>query len=85
MNSWYEVNTKKIEENGGRGLLNKHKRSPILLLSTVFPHFTWDPWKFNKVSKDFNDLQNQRQLLDSKAKELGIKDMGDWYNISSKV
>ena len=52
----------------------------------MFPNYEWLPWKFNKVSPNFWDVpQNQRKFLDWFAKELNIKEMSDWYNVSVQV
>jgi hypothetical protein len=57
-----------------------------LLLSGVYPEFDWLPWKFEKTPKNFwVDMKNQRKFLDWAGKQLGIKEMSDWYKISSKV
>jgi hypothetical protein len=40
------------------------------------------PWKFNKAPKDFwNNKDNQRKFLDWLGKELGFKEMSDWYKV----
>ena len=57
-----------------------------MLLSAAFPEYEWLPWKFNKCPRNFwDDLKNQRKFMDWAGKELGIKDMSDWYKVMQKV
>jgi hypothetical protein len=71
---------------GGRSLLNKFKNSPFLLLSNVYPDYHWLPWKFTAVPPNYwNDKKNIRIFLDWAAKQLKVKEMSDWYNVTYKV
>jgi hypothetical protein len=66
--------------------LNKFHRSPSQLLSSTYPDYDWLPWKFTLCPRNFfNDPKNQRKFMDWAAKELNIKEMSDWYNITAKV
>ena len=57
-----------------------------MLLSAAFPEYEWLPWKFNKCPRNFwDDLKNQRKFMDWAGKELGIKEMSDWYKVMEKV
>jgi hypothetical protein len=52
----------------------------------VHPDFNWLPWKFGRIPTNYwSTLENQRQFLDSVAKQLGIKEMSDWYKVSAEV
>jgi hypothetical protein len=56
------------------------------MLTTVYHDYHWLPWKFEKTPKNyFSEISNQRIFLDWAGKELGIKEMSDWYNINIKV
>jgi hypothetical protein len=71
---------------GGRGLLSKYNNSFSLLLSSVYPEFKWLPWRFTVAPRKFwDDIGNQKEFLNWAGKELGIKDMSDWYIIGQKV
>jgi hypothetical protein len=67
-------------------LLTKYHGSPLQLLSEVFPEYEWLPWKFDKCPDNYwNDEKNQRKFFDWAAKQLNIKEMSDWYNVTYKV
>jgi hypothetical protein len=52
----------------------------------VFPEYNWLPWKFEKASNGYwGTFQNQRKFIDWAGKQLKIKEMSDWYNVSAKV
>jgi hypothetical protein len=60
--------------------------TPILFLKSVYPEYDWLPWKFDKTPTFYwDDVKNQRKFLDWAAKELDIKEMGDWYKVTQKV
>ena len=71
---------------GGYGLLYQNNISLYKVLSTLYPEYEWLPWKFESCPKHFwTDVKNQRKFLEWAGKELKIKDMSDWYNVSFKV
>ena len=71
---------------GGVGLLVKYEGSLIALLKAVYAEHNWLPWKFKKNSNHFwSDMKNRRNFMDAVGKELGIKEMSDWYKITTKV
>ena len=52
----------------------------------MFPEFKWNKWQFEKVPNNiWKDPQAIRSLLDHVAKELGVKEYSDWYNVQVKV
>ena len=60
--------------------------SPTQLLSHAYPEHEWLPWKFEKCPNGFwNDVDNQRAFLTWAAKQLNVKDISDWYNVTYKV
>jgi hypothetical protein len=66
--------------------LKKYNGSPSQALVGVFPEYNWLPWKFAATPKNFwQDLKNQRNFMDWAGKQLNIKDMSDWYNVTQKV
>jgi hypothetical protein len=71
---------------GGAAILNKFNTSPSQLLNSVYPEYDWLPWKFEKgPSHYWEDVKNQRKFMDWAAKQIGIKEMSDWYNITYQV
>jgi hypothetical protein len=77
---------KDIANLGGSSLLDKFSGSLPLLLSNVYPDYNWLPWKFTIPPRNYwDDTKNQKKFLEWAAKELKIKDMSDWYNVTYKV
>ena len=79
-------NLKDIADLGGKALLNQPGNSIPTILSVVYPEHEWLPWKFDSCPRHFWTVPaNQRKFMDWAAKELNIKDMSDWYNITYQV
>ena len=56
------------------------------LLKHVYFEYEWLPWKFEACPRNYWDkVENQRKFMDWAGKELKIKEMSDWYKISSTV
>lgn len=71
-----------IEKRGGLPLLRLFKGSIARTLESVFPEYSWLPWKFGNVCGIFwKDLENQRKYLEWLGIGLGIKKMEDWYKV----
>jgi hypothetical protein len=71
---------------GGEQLLRVFLDSPIKLLSSIYPDYEWLPWKFGRAPRDFwTNPKNQRNFLEYVAKELNIKEMKDWYKVTTEV
>jgi hypothetical protein len=100
MSDWYSITSKvnktnissgnffeELNDIGGSVLL-KYKYAGSLpdLLSSVYPEHEWLPWKFPRLPDNFwEDAKNERKFMDWAAKQLNIKEMGDWYNVTFKV
>jgi hypothetical protein len=70
---------------GGRSLLKKYN-SHTTLISNVYKEYEWLPWKFPICPHNYwNDVKNSRKFVEWAAKELKIKEMSDWYNVTYKV
>ena len=80
---WKNVSKKEIEEMGGRGLMAKYT-SLFSLLSTVYPEHTWDIFiQRMRVPHNFwKSKDNQRQFMDSLAKEFNIQSPEGWKNVT---
>ena len=51
----------------------------------MYPEYEWLPWKFDAAPRHYwESLENQRKFMDWAGKELGIKEMSDWYKVSQK-
>ena len=75
-----------FQDLGGRGLLLRYKDSPSTMLSAVFPEHTWHEWKFQQTPKHFwESSKNRRKFMEWASNELKIKDLSDWYRVTSQV
>jgi hypothetical protein len=80
------LNFQSLLDIGAGPLLNKYSNSTSILLSKLYPEYDWLPWKFAICPRNFwDDIENQRKFMDWAAKELKVKDMSDWYNVSQRV
>ncbi len=71
---------------GGEQLLKLYKKSPFLLLSAVYDKYEWLPWKFQSVPSGFwEEETNQRKFIEWAGKHFQVKEMSDWYKISTRV
>jgi hypothetical protein len=83
--SWYNVRTVQLKIMGGAMMLDYYNYSLYKLLADLFPEHEWHAWRFNRVPHGYwEDPSNQRTYLDWLGKQLGIKDLNDWYKIQMK-
>ena len=55
-------------------------------MSTIYPEYEWLPWKFNRCPGSYwTEPANHKKFLDWLGKEIGIKEMSDWYNVTTLV
>ena len=70
----------------GATFVRHYNSSPLQILSSAYPDFNWQPWKFAKCPQNFwEDINNQKKFMDWASSELKIKDLSDWYAISHQV
>ena len=70
---------------GGKQLL-KYGSSLADLLEEVYSEYEWLPWKFEQSPKHYwSNLKNVRKFMDWAGKQLNVKEMSDWYNVSFTV
>jgi hypothetical protein len=75
-----------LRDINGNSVLRHYGGSVVKLMATVYPEYEWLPWKFEHSPKNYwENVSNQRRFMDWAAKELNVKDMSDWYNVSVKV
>ncbi len=71
---------------GGCGLLHHYNDSPTKLLSAVYPDYNWLPWKFERAMRNlWDNPENQQKFMNWVATQLNIKEMHDWYRVTTKV
>ena len=88
MEDWYQIKTKDIHNNHGRGLLaNKYTNSTQMFLKSVFPHIEWLPWMFvGSVTNGYWDnVENRVKYAKWLGEKLGYTKMEDWYQINAVV
>lgn len=97
LNDWYKLPLKvqrqrdsiKIKDYSkvlGDQFEKEYNSSPIQLLSSAYPEQEWLPWKFSRCPTTYwDDISNVRKFMDWAGNQLNIKEMSDWYNISSQV
>jgi hypothetical protein len=67
-------------------LLKMYNNSPYMVLSAVYPEHEWLPWKFLVTPKEtWKDAGNIKKVFNWLGKELGVKEISDWKNISKEV
>lgn len=84
MEDWYAVTGAQICEKGGSGLIDKFQNSPSNMIMSVLPEHSWDLRKFNRKSIDtWGDMSSQRNLMSQLTRDLNIKQIEDWYNVTN--
>ena len=63
-----------------------YNQSLIRILQGVYSDYDWLPWKFVTCSPMyFKKIENRRKFLEWAGKELGIKEIKDWENVTKEV
>ena len=56
------------------------------MLCSLYPEYDWLPWKFVNCPRNVWTVEkNQRKFMEWAGNELKIKEMGDWYKVSTQV
>ena len=86
MEDWYKMNAEDIKKvEGGKSFLSQYSGSFFKLLTTVYPDYEWQPWRFiNSPHNYWVDVNNQRKFMEWAGKELGIKELNDWYKLENQ-
>jgi hypothetical protein len=84
LNEFYKISSQDIVRYGGRALLEHvFDGSLASALQSIYPNHNWIPSKFEKkISRRFWD--RKKQFMNLLSKEFGIKQMDDWYKITTK-
>jgi hypothetical protein len=74
---------KDLRDLGGSYIVEKRGSVPYYIFSEIYPEYEWLPWRFNRVVPGYwDDVNNQKKFMEWASKELKIKDMSDWYNVT---
>jgi hypothetical protein len=85
MNDWYSISWKQIIDTGASCLLKFYGGSPSKMVKSVYNSHEWKDEKFTHKAKEYWEIKdNHRNFLDILGKELGFKQITDWYNVSIK-
>ena len=62
---WYQITEKIITEEGGGYLISTfYQSSPFNALSSVYPKYSWKPWLFQQIPKQYwKDNENTKSYL----------------------
>ena len=84
---FYVFISKEFIDIGGSSLLvNKYNSSIPTMLSKIYSEYEWLPWRFVNCPKNYwEDVNNQKRFMSWVAKELIVKEMSDWYKVTSLV
>jgi hypothetical protein len=85
---WYrELNKKTFQHRRGGGLLaNYFRDSPAAALREYRPRVAWQEWRFGSVPQGFwKEKKNRFRYLSWLGKELGFKQLEDWYKLTRKL
>jgi len=86
LSHWYKINNKDLLKNGASGLLKRYNGSIVALLSTVYPEYTFQAWKFGSTPKGWWDSKdNVNAFIEYLRNELQIEkgDFEPWYNLTA--
>lgn len=77
---WYSVTQEDLQKYGGIERFQVCDTSLSSILESSYPEHQWKPWKFNRLPHGWwNKQENQKRFLESLAKELGLKELDDYY------
>ena len=85
MDDWYKITKDDFINREKKLMLSKYKNSIFKMLKIIYPDHDWLPWKFNKIERSYWENEKyQREFMDWLGKQLGFKNMNDWYKITRK-
>ena len=74
---------KAIQKNGYQRIVQFYNNSLLQTLKSIYPEINWLPWKFKKVPNGFWDrAANQKMFMDSVGKDLSLKSLSEWQNVT---
>lgn len=86
MDDWYNITNDDIRKNGGSALFCEYYGgSPSAALQSVYPEHVWLLWKFQNLPKGYwEDLEHQQSFFRWLEKELGLRQLDDFYKLKAK-
>jgi hypothetical protein len=84
LEDWYSFDFNLLSRKApGMSFLRYHYGgSPAEALKDIYSDHSWQPWRFASVPRGFwSAHENRRAYLESKAQELGLKDLFGWYKV----
>eukprot|EP01114_Cavostelium_apophysatum_P014359 TRINITY_DN3702_c0_g1_i1.p1 TRINITY_DN3702_c0_g1~~TRINITY_DN3702_c0_g1_i1.p1 ORF type:complete len:614 (+),score=148.50 TRINITY_DN3702_c0_g1_i1:97-1938(+) len=81
---WYKVSSAQIEQLGGGSLLKIYDGDIGAALRSAYPEHRWEEWRFDKLPKDFAENHPRvKAMIAWGAQKLGVKQLDDWYQVTS--
>eukprot|EP01121_Diplochlamys_sp_Union-15-3_P001783 TRINITY_DN11551_c0_g1_i1.p1 TRINITY_DN11551_c0_g1~~TRINITY_DN11551_c0_g1_i1.p1 ORF type:complete len:459 (+),score=59.77 TRINITY_DN11551_c0_g1_i1:87-1463(+) len=82
---WYNISINDVAGFGGSTLLEKYYHwSPVKAVMSIYPHFNWKIWYFNRVpAYDAMDAPHVKQFLNELGSSLKVLSLDGWYRVSS--
>jgi hypothetical protein len=77
---WYKFSTDDVRKKCGRGMLSNYRTSFMRAVSSLYPEFDWEIWRFQRVR--WVDSSHHRKYFDWVAEDFGVEMAEDWYKIS---
>ena len=82
---WYEQSSRIVADNGGSGLSVLYKNSLRKILTSVYPYYNWELWRFPRGrGKVLASEAALDQLFDHLEKALDIRQPEDWYRVTTE-
>lgn len=84
---WYLVTTEQFQQAGGASLLARHGRSVHKTVMKLYHDHPWEVWRFtNSIRRLISPKypENVRAYIEFLSNKLGLRDVEDWYRVSSK-
>ena len=90
LEDWKSISRKKIVLNGGKALiLTLYKNNIQLLLSTIYPEYSWnfeeEPDENKKRSVNLNILKNQEKFMKKIYNKLQLESIEQWKDVSRSL
>src|SRR5690348_6678349 len=80
LEDWYKVSRDDVKRYDSGDILKIYGSSFILALEANYPEHQWKPWLFDRLPYGWwKHAENQRKFLESLGKEMGFKNMDDYY------
>jgi hypothetical protein len=91
---WYNLTLTDAREYGIYSIISRYYGTSVFhALQSIYPEYEWNPNRCLHQPKflqnmvpinHWKDMKNQRERLDTVARQLGIQKQEDWYQITSE-